>query len=599
MRTLDPPPGPSPRRRIARAAPSADVSRLQSARNVGLAALEEGDLAEASKRFEEVRKLAPGDPLGWADGGVAAMRGKDLAAAKKLLDEALAACPRRCARARPGRHARGALRATRRARSRSTRRRRPPSLRPPVAVGRRAAVGGEGPAGSSARGLADPFHARARARQRPSCSCGLAELERTSGDTAAASGTPSGSPRSKEEGSRSFDRAVAEARAALAAGDAHAADLKSRIVENLLQGTPRYQQARHDVGARSRRMPLEDWSPAIAAQVVSRAGAPIPVTFAPVSGSGSGLGGVAGASEVRAAGRDARSLVFATDAGLRVAEPAGGGFRLAAPLAGSAAKTVEAADVTNSGALDLVAPGSLWVAEGGGFRRVALPPGGRVVPFDVDADGDLDLYVSSESGDHLMRNNLDGTWTDVTETSGLPRGVASRGATAADFDRDGDVDLLLWLPGGGFALSTTCAEGGSRSARRGFRCPKPPWPEGPSRRAGTGGTSPARPRATSTPTGDSTSSGVRAAPRSFRATGATARSARRSRFRPPAPRPCPTSTTTDSSISSWRRRRGDPSTLRGKTARRILAMDGGSPAGGARRRGRGLRRRRRPRSRRS
>jgi len=71
----------------------ADVSRLQSARNVGLAALEEGDLAEASKRFEVVRKLAPADPLGWADGGVAAMRAKDLAASKKLLDGALARAP--------------------------------------------------------------------------------------------------------------------------------------------------------------------------------------------------------------------------------------------------------------------------------------------------------------------------------------------------------------------------------------------------------------------------------------------------------------------------------------------------------------------------
>jgi hypothetical protein len=59
--------------------PSPDLARLQEARNVGLAALEEGDLPEAQKRFEAVRRLAPQDPLGWADGAVAALRAKDAA----------------------------------------------------------------------------------------------------------------------------------------------------------------------------------------------------------------------------------------------------------------------------------------------------------------------------------------------------------------------------------------------------------------------------------------------------------------------------------------------------------------------------------------
>lgn len=42
---------------------SADLSRLQTDKNLGLAALEEGDLAEAGRRFEAVRRLAPGEPL--------------------------------------------------------------------------------------------------------------------------------------------------------------------------------------------------------------------------------------------------------------------------------------------------------------------------------------------------------------------------------------------------------------------------------------------------------------------------------------------------------------------------------------------------------
>ena len=123
--------------------------------------------------------------------------------------------------------------------------------------------------------------------------------------------------------------------------------------------------------------------------------------------------------------------------------------------------------MTNSGALDLVTPGAPL---GPGERRLPAgrrsPPGERVVPFDVDADGDLDLYVSGRSGDHLLRNNLDGTWTDVTDAAGLPKGVASRFAVAADFDRDGDMDLLLSACAGGLVLLDNL-RGGRLAAARG------------------------------------------------------------------------------------------------------------------------------------
>src|SRR2546428_13284428 len=71
------------------AVPETDLARLESAKNVGLAALEEGNLDEARRRFETVRQLAPSEPLGWADGAVVAMRAKDLVRAKELLAEAL------------------------------------------------------------------------------------------------------------------------------------------------------------------------------------------------------------------------------------------------------------------------------------------------------------------------------------------------------------------------------------------------------------------------------------------------------------------------------------------------------------------------------
>ncbi|HMF09944.1 MAG TPA: tetratricopeptide repeat protein, partial [Thermoanaerobaculia bacterium] len=83
--SLSPAPGGLP--------PVSDLPRLESEKNVGLAALEEGNLEEASRRFGEVRRLAPGEPLGWADGAVAALRRKEPAQARELLAAASRLAP--------------------------------------------------------------------------------------------------------------------------------------------------------------------------------------------------------------------------------------------------------------------------------------------------------------------------------------------------------------------------------------------------------------------------------------------------------------------------------------------------------------------------
>src|SRR5262249_1820769 len=49
---------------------------------------------EAEKRLGAVRRIAPQEPLGWADGAVAAMRAKDVPGARKLLAEAARLAPR-------------------------------------------------------------------------------------------------------------------------------------------------------------------------------------------------------------------------------------------------------------------------------------------------------------------------------------------------------------------------------------------------------------------------------------------------------------------------------------------------------------------------
>ncbi len=427
---------------------SADIPKLEAARNVGLAALEEGNLPEAAPRFETIRRLAPDDPLGWADGGLTALRAKDLAAAQPLLARALALAPtdarvlalealrRELAGDLPGAIELYEKAAAARPRDLPSRWNAARLRIDQGEAGRAAAIAGL--QGALAGAPANVF-----------LLVRLGELQRAGGDTAGAIAVYDriavlvvGEPK--------LDQALADGKAALESGDARTASLKYRVAENILRTTPRYQQARHDVEPGVVGLPLEDWSEPLSAAVRAGAPRPIPVAFVPKADAG--LEGASGVAAVRAAGKDARDLALAGAAGLRIAAMSPGGYRLAPPIPGSAAGDLAVADVTNSGALDLVTPGALWVREGEGYRKVAIAAGDRVVPFDVDNDGDLDLYVSSKTGDRLLRNNLDGTWTDITAAAGLAPGTASLLAVAADFDRDGDVDLLLARPEGGFVL---------------------------------------------------------------------------------------------------------------------------------------------------
>lgn len=429
--------------------PSPSIAlKLQTARNVGLAALEEGNLAEASAKFETIRQLAPSEPLGWSNGAVAAMRAKDDALAARLMAQALRLAPDDArvfalegARREVSGDRAGAIEGYEKAAALSP--------RDVASLWNAARLQAEEGQASRRAAIRNVEAALVEAPNNVFLLVRLGELYRAESETAraiAASDRLAG----LVAGEAKLDQALAEGKQALAAGDARAASLKYKVAENILRTTPRFQAARHDVDAGVVGLPLEDWNAELAAALRARAALPVPVTFVPKADAG--LKKLSGVAAVRVAGKDARDLAVAGSEGLRVAAASANGYRPRAPIPGSAGEDVVVADVTNSGSLDLVAPGSLWIREGESDRRVAIAAGERVIPFDVDADGDLDLYVSSKTGDHLLRNNLDGTWTDITAASGIAPGTVSRFAVAADFDRDGDVDLLLARPEGGFTL---------------------------------------------------------------------------------------------------------------------------------------------------
>ncbi len=76
--------------------------------------------------------------------------------------------------------------------------------------------------------------------------------------------------------------------------------------------------------------------------------------------------------------------------------------------------------------------------------------GSGVALFDMDNDGDLDVFLVQYQGQsRLFRNDLANgklSFTDVTEKSGIVSRGSGMGVAAGDFDNDGCIDLVSYLP---------------------------------------------------------------------------------------------------------------------------------------------------------
>jgi hypothetical protein len=69
--------------------------------------------------------------------------------------------------------------------------------------------------------------------------------------------------------------------------------------------------------------------------------------------------------------------------------------------------------------------------------------GQGVAVGDVDNDGDMDVYVTNYGADTLYLNHGDGTFTDVTSRAGFSGDLWSTSATFCDYDQDGFLDLYV------------------------------------------------------------------------------------------------------------------------------------------------------------
>lgn len=120
-------------------------------------------------------------------------------------------------------------------------------------------------------------------------------------------------------------------------------------------------------------------------------------------------------------------------------------------------------DINNDGNLDAfvchdVAPNVYFLNDGAGgftFHQGGLGDvtnGGNYgsIWVDYDNDGDIDLFIAKCRGgnteaaiDQLLRNNGDGTFTNVAQEAGFADYHQAWSSAWADFDNDGDMDVMI------------------------------------------------------------------------------------------------------------------------------------------------------------
>src|SRR5579872_141039 len=84
------------------------------------------------------------------------------------------------------------------------------------------------------------------------------------------------------------------------------------------------------------------------------------------------------------------------------------------------------------------------VTEQAGLLKGTPAPAHSAVWADIDNDGNLDLFIANENApSQLFRNNGNGTFTDISHDAGIDRTATSKGVVSADYDNDGFPDFYV------------------------------------------------------------------------------------------------------------------------------------------------------------
>jgi len=383
------------------------AAEILALKNRGLAQLEEGKNREAQAAFAKLAELVPAEALPYADGAIAALRGGDAPAAARLLARAESSGPPRADLFAIA----GAIAETQNG-----------------AAGARAMLAKA--AALSPKDLESRWRWIRSAELDPSAKNDLATISRylseivrespanvpawmklllvriSAGDAAGARDAEAMLERLLAPADPRVAKFVGDGRELLHSGKLAEAALKFRIAENLLRVTDRYRQSLSELYTDIVGMPIEAFSAAFEESLRPRAGAPVPVSLA--------------------------------------------GKRAGPEL--DPERLARIVDLRNDGRPEAYA--------------VPAPFRGAVFS-DLDLDGDLDVYLFGSGGpDRLMRNNLDGTWTDVSAETGDASFSSSRCA-ASDVDRDGDPDLVCVTLRGSLEIRSNLRQGRFETIRTG------------------------------------------------------------------------------------------------------------------------------------
>jgi tetratricopeptide (TPR) repeat protein len=382
--------------------------------NVGLAALQVGDDITADKTLSAMTRLAPGEPAGWANWGVLAVRQRSFDAARQRVDRALALAPQDdrlygllgVLESKAGRSAE-AIAAFRKAAAIN-----PRDLRAAYSLAQEIERQGNQGSDADVAQLMDGILAR-----QPDNLAALLESSRIAAKRGDARALDAALARVKSQTStwpQEVRAQFEQLQTMVAAGDLRGAGARISILRNALMRVPEYRQDRSAIKA----SPGEEAQPftqflLLASPVVEPAPADIALAFdlKPVATLSGSRWNWIGAIQMGATGAPVLAVANGTE--LRLST----GASLPYP--------------------------------GGPSRTPPTPEG--VLQIDFNYDFKTDLVLAGDAGVRLFRQESPSAFVEVTAQTRLPRAVLNAhytGAWAVDIEADGDLDIVLGSPAG-------------------------------------------------------------------------------------------------------------------------------------------------------
>jgi len=381
---------------------------------VGLSALQVGDDVRAEEKLAEFAKLVPGEPAGWANWAVLALRQRNYDAAAQRLDRARDLAPHNA----HIEYLRGLLESDRGnsvqaiADLRKAFDENPQNLRAAYQLAEEIERQGDANSDAEFQQVIQSILAA-----RPDSLAALVELSRIAskrGDRATLDSVLTQIRKRSASWPPEVQQQLAKLQADVSSSDLHAAATQTVFLRNVLMRVPEYRQSLSEVKA----------PPGDEAQ---------PFTHF-----------VRMESPIFATAPEDKSLSF-TNEPISGLEGGHWDWIGAISLGISGAPVVVEANGTNVH----LASGATFPFPGGASHSAPLPEG--ILPIDFNYDFKADLVLSGEGGFRLLRQDSPNAFTDVTAATKLPKHVLSGkyiGAWAIDIEADGDLDIVLGTASG-------------------------------------------------------------------------------------------------------------------------------------------------------